>query len=86
MVQSGMGSGGLGGSLLRASEGIRALSPSAIIMVGIAFGCDSTKQRIGDILVSQQIVAYDFQQVGTGADGTADVLIRGDRSFSKVPR
>jgi len=84
MVQSEMGSGGLGGSLLTVTEGIRALSPSALIMVGIAFGCDPAKQRIGDILVSQQIVAYDLQRVGTAADGTADVLVRGDRSTAST--
>lgn len=84
MVQSEMGSGGPGGSLLTVAEGIRALTPSAIIMVGIAFGYDATKQRIGDILVSQQIVAYDLQRVGTAADGTADVLVRGDRSTASI--
>ena len=84
MVQSEMGYGGPGGSLLTVVEGIRALSPSAIIMVGIAFGCDPTKQRIGDILVSQQIVEYDLQRVGTAADGTLDVLIRGDRSIASI--
>ncbi|HLG61218.1 MAG TPA: SIR2 family protein [Ktedonosporobacter sp.] len=84
MVQSEMGYGGPGGSLLTVAEGIRALAPSAIIMVGIAFGCDPTKQRIGDILVSQQIVQYDLQRVGTAADGTQTVLVRGDRSTASI--
>jgi len=84
MVQSEMGSGGPGGSLLTVVEAIRALSPSAIIMVGIAFGCEPTKQRIGDILVSQQLMGYDLQRVGTDSDGTANVLVRGDRSAAST--
>lgn len=84
MVQSEMGSGGPGGSLLTVVEAIRALSPSAIIMAGIAFGCDPAKQRIGDILVSQQLVGYDLQRVGTASDGTANVLVRGDRSAAST--
>src|SRR5438105_1784581 len=54
MVQSEMGAVGPGGALLVVDEGIRTLLPSAVIMVGIAFGVDSEKQQIGTILVSQQ--------------------------------
>ncbi len=49
-------------------EGIRALSPRAVIMVGIAFGVRTKGQQIGDILVSKQIHDYDLERVGTGED------------------
>lgn len=79
MVQSEMGGGGLSGSLMTASKGIEALSPSSVIMVGIAFGINPEKQRIGQVLVSKQLVGYDLQRVGIDIDGRAGVVIRGDR-------
>lgn len=79
MVQSEMGSDGLGGSRFTVEEGIRALSPAAVIMVGIAFGMDTEKQHIGDILVSRQLVAYDPQRIGSGPDGKLITSLRGDR-------
>ncbi len=46
-------------------EGIRALSPRAVIMTGIAFGVRTKEQQIGDVLVSKLIHDYDFERVGT---------------------
>lgn len=40
-------------------ELIRVLKPVAVVMVGIAFGADKTKQEIGDVLVSEMILPYD---------------------------
>ena len=85
MVQSEMGSGGSSGAMLTIQEAITTLHPSAVIMVGIAFGTDQDKQRIGDILVSRQIVDYEPQRVGTSADHTVVNIPRGDRS-SASPR
>src|SRR5512135_333877 len=65
MVQSEMGTSGLGASQQTVQQGIADLSPSAVIMVGIAFGINSKKQAIGDILVSQRLMAYEPQRVGT---------------------
>lgn len=64
MVQSEMGAGGLGASLQTVQEGIEALSPAAVIMVGIAFGVDSQKQTVGDILVAKQLINYEPMRVG----------------------
>ena len=47
MVQSEMGSGGQSGSILTIQEAIDVLHPSAIIMVGIAFGIDQKKRHLG---------------------------------------
>ncbi len=62
-----MGSGGSGGSLKTIEAAILALSPWAVIMVGIAFGFDPANQQIGDILISQQIQDYDQERVGSGS-------------------
>jgi nucleoside phosphorylase/tetratricopeptide (TPR) repeat protein len=64
MTQSEMGAGGLGAALQAVQKGIDALSPAAVIMVGIAFGVDEGKQAIGDILVSENLRPYERQRVG----------------------
>jgi nucleoside phosphorylase len=79
MVRSEMGAGGPSGSILTISDSIRVLSPSAVIMVGIAFGIPSKERRIGDILVSKQILDYELQRVGTGVDDELVIIPRGDR-------
>ena len=58
MVQSWMGAGGPGGALLTVAEGIQAVSPTAVVMVGIAFGFHPKKLRIGDILISQNVLLF----------------------------
>lgn len=42
---------------------INQLHPVAVIMVGIAFGVNKQKQKIGDVLVSDKILPYDSQKV-----------------------
>ena len=60
-------------------EGIRALSPNAVIMTGIAFGVRTKGQQIGDILVSRLIHDYDSERIGTGADNQPLIHQRGTR-------
>lgn len=79
LVRSEMGSGGRGGSLLTVAKGLASLAPTTVIMVGIAFGVDEKRQRLGDILVSQQLILYDLQRVGTGPDGALATRMRGER-------
>lgn len=78
LVQSEMGTTGPGGSLLTVQEGIQVLSPDAIIMVGIAFGMDPKKQRIGDILVAQRLRGYEMQRYGSSTDGVPRIFPRED--------
>ncbi|HEY0739208.1 MAG TPA: tetratricopeptide repeat protein [Herpetosiphonaceae bacterium] len=80
MALSGMGTGGIGGSQEGVRKGIEALSPAAVIMVGIAFGINEQKQAIGDVLVSERLMLYDLQRVGTNKDGTFQIIDRGDRT------
>lgn len=79
MVQSDMGASGPGGATLVIYEGIKDLSPSAVIMVGIAFGLIPDKQHLGDILISRQLVGYELQKIDQGANGEEIIIPRGDR-------
>src|SRR5207248_2947089 len=53
-------------------------SPSAVILVGIAFGIDRKKHRIGDILVSRQLFGYELQKIAM-SKGQEKIITRGDR-------
>ncbi|HEU4322072.1 MAG TPA: tetratricopeptide repeat protein [Roseiflexaceae bacterium] len=79
LVQSAMGSVGLGASAQTVQEGIAALRPVAVVMVGIAFGMATRSQRIGDVLVASQILLYEPQRVGVGTDQPA-IQPRGTRA------
>jgi nucleoside phosphorylase len=79
LTRSEMGAGGLGASLHTVDKGIEALSPVAVIMVGIAFGIDAQKQHIGDVLVAAQLRPYELQRVGTRPDGSVDIVLRDER-------
>ena len=59
-----MGAIGEGSVILATEQAQRLWNPKAIIMVGIAFGKDPIKQRIGDVLVASQIISYEQQRVG----------------------
>jgi nucleoside phosphorylase len=80
LVRSEMGAGGPGGSYTTVFEGIRTLSPSSVIMVGIAFGVDEKTQKIGQVLVSRQLLDYDFQKIVEAKDGNEKRMVRGDRT------
>ena len=79
MAQSEMGSDGLSGSRFTVDDGINALSPSAVLMVGIAFGLNEEEHHLGDILVSRQLLAYNNQRIGRTLDGKPVIRFRGDR-------
>lgn len=62
-----MGSTGEGSATLSTNQVQQLWHPRAIIMVGIAFGKDPRKQRIGDVLVASQIISYEQQRIGEQA-------------------
>ncbi|MCG3192034.1 MAG: 5'-methylthioadenosine/S-adenosylhomocysteine nucleosidase [Thermoanaerobaculia bacterium] len=78
LVQSEMGSGGVGASLSTVRDAITEVNPENIVMTGIAFGLRPDQQEIGQILVSTQIMAYEHQRLGT-AEGSSSRNPRGDR-------
>lgn len=79
LVQTEQGTGGPGGSILTVTDGIQQLSPSAVLLVGIAFGMRPEKQRMGDILISHQLLGYELQRIGQNQSGEPIVRSRGDR-------
>jgi nucleoside phosphorylase len=84
MLQTEVGSGGLGASQQAVQEAIAALHPRAVIMVGIAFGVDESKQVIGEVLVSEQLSLYDLQRIGTDDKGGERIVPRGDKPHASV--
>ena len=75
MVQSEMGTSGPGAALLTVHNAITALTPAAVIMVGVAFGVDPERQHLGDVLVSRQLQAYEPQKIRE----QRKLIPRGDR-------
>jgi nucleoside phosphorylase len=59
-----MGTAGIAGSRGAVAAACATWAPRAAVMVGIAFGKDPAKQRVGDVLVSSQIISYEEQRVG----------------------
>lgn len=64
LVQSEMGAVGRNSSLLTTLRAIEVWEPKAIVMVGIAFGIDSKRQHIGDVIVSSHIIPYENSRIG----------------------
>lgn len=65
MIQSEMGVG----TLLTLRESLEVLSPSVLIIVGIAFGLKPEEQQLGDILVSTRLESFELQRLGEDAKG-----------------
>ncbi len=76
-----MGSIGRESSIITTTDAIGACKPKIVLMVGIAFGIDKKKQKIGDVLISERIIPYEPQRVGTketinrGKEGPASSLL-----------
>ena len=75
-----MGAVSRNGSITTTMHAISLWKPKAVLMVGIAFGIDKKKQKIGDVLVSERIVAYEAQRVGIkiiprGKEGPASSVL-----------
>jgi len=64
-VQSDLGSVSRSGSIPTISEAIGEFKPKLTIMVGVAFGLNSVEQKIGDVLISEAVLPYDYKKVGT---------------------
>ena len=76
---SEMGTSGPGAMQSTVNKAITAVKPAAVIALGIAFGVDPEKQKLGDILVSKQILLYDNQKIKDG-----EIILRGDKSTASV--
>lgn len=63
-VQSSMGSISKGSSIVTVKSALDCIKSRIVIMIGIAFGVDNENQNIGDILLSESIIAYNPKRVG----------------------
>ncbi len=73
----GMGAISRDSTMNKINEAIDVFKPNALIMVGIAFGMDKNKQKIGDVLISQRITAYEPQKLKENS-----TIYRGDSTLS----
>ena len=64
LCMTAMGSSGRDASMMVTVEMILSWKLAAAIMVGIAFGKDATKQKIGQVLVSDRIISYEPERKG----------------------
>ena len=72
-----MGGGGQGGAALTVSDAIRFLRPSAVIVVGIAFGMKPKEQDLADVLCATQVVDYELVRLGVDEEGRPSTRQRG---------
>ncbi|GAB3956359.1 hypothetical protein GCM10028805_45970 [Spirosoma harenae] len=64
-VQCGMGATSRDAAIMTISSTINDVAPKIVIMIGIAFGINNAKQKIGDVLVSEIISPYELIRVGS---------------------
>jgi Nucleoside phosphorylase len=65
-VQCAMGSISRDSSIMTVSTALQKLKTKVVIMIGIAFGVDEVKQKIGDVLIAESVVPYNSKRVGRG--------------------
>lgn len=75
----GMGTTGVGASQLVVHEAISELKPSAIVVLGVAFGFLPDEQPIGTIMVADRVVAYGPEKVATQPGGGELRIARGQQ-------
>ncbi len=75
-VQTNMGSSSPDGSTLTTKDALDYWKPKALIMPGVAFGKDSTKQKIGDILIAESIIQYDSSKIKEGIEIPRGSIVR----------
>lgn len=63
-VESTMGAQGRHGATLKARAALAELRPKAMLLLGIAFGVDRAKQRLGDVIVAETVQPYAYERVG----------------------
>jgi nucleoside phosphorylase len=62
-VESTVGATGRHGATLKSKTALDELKPKAFILLGIAFGVDRKKQRLGDVIVAETVFPYEYQRV-----------------------
>lgn len=66
-VQSDMGAMNRDAVMTTVDNAIKMWNPRGIIMVGVAWGMNKGKQRIGDVLISKKILQYETAKISNGS-------------------
>jgi nucleoside phosphorylase len=77
VVRSGMGSMGPLGSALTANAAIKLWKPSAVIVVGIAFGINKAKHKPADVLIAERLALYENQRISSEIVSRGSIPITG---------
>ena len=83
VTKSTMGTTGPNGSTLATAASLTTWKPCALIVIGIAFGANPKKQRIGDVLVAADLVQYDVQKVAEEIQYRAPIPPTGDTLLNR---
>lgn len=65
-VQSDMGAMNRDAVMTTVDNAIRMWNPRGIIMIGVAWGMNKGKQKIGDVLISKKILQYETAKISNG--------------------
>ncbi len=76
-VQCAMGSISRSSSIMTINDALHDFDFKVVIMIGIAFGLDSVKQNIGDLIVSKSVFPYDVKR-----HGALEIVSRGSEALS----
>ncbi|MFI9559030.1 phosphorylase family protein [Nonomuraea endophytica] len=83
LARSEAGTTATAGAMLTAQTLIPDLRPDYVILTGICYGLRKGQQRIGDVLVSNQIRVLDLKKIVDGASGPVEIP-RGARAEPSV--
>jgi len=77
-VRCRMGGHSLRGASDVVRDAIDELDPREVIMVGIAFGVNESRQPIGTVLISTKVIDYRSERAGTSNCGSLKLTSRAD--------
>lgn len=80
--ESTMGTQSRSGAMLTVNDALREWRLKAVVVIGIAFGVDRQKQRLGDVLVAEAVQPYELQRVGSAQTVTRGLQTPCGRTLS----
>ncbi len=83
VVLAGIGTAGNSNAAALATQMIERYSPSVVLLMGIAAGMRD-KVRVGEVVLSDRVVAYEQAALVVGKDGVREVQHRPD--ITRVPQ
>lgn len=76
-VEYAMGSVGRDASALTLADAIKAVDPKAILILGIAFGLNRQKQKLGDVIVAEEVIPYEPAKLGECVESRGRSILAG---------